>query len=86
MKKSTVIIILIICILLDVQRVSAAEARFYTKTGKVVEIDKKADTVTWSDINGNLFYFYGISDHYENENITIVMFNNMHIFTELTDV
>ena len=80
MKKRIIFIILLLSLLLDVQRVSAAEtpqnSEFIVVSGEVVDIVE--DCIYWDDGN-DIFYFY--ADGYSiGDNVKIVMNKGKHVF------
>ena len=78
MKKRIIIIIILVSILLDVQRVDAAETQnigYYANIGKVYEIDKNNDLVYFTD-GVNNWGFYGVDDWQLNDVVLVVMYNN----------
>ena len=78
MKKRIIIIIILLSILLDVQRVSAAETQnsgYYANIGVIYEIDKNNDLVYFTD-GVNNWSFYGVEDWQLNDVVLVVMYNN----------
>ncbi len=81
MRKRIIFIILLLSLLLDVQRVSAAEtgdnvtSHFYPGIGIIYEIDKSADIVRYTD-GVNNWYFSGVDDWQVGDTILTVMYDN----------
>ncbi len=78
MKKKAAIIILIVSLLLDVQRVSAADSNFHTVNGTITST---ADgTIYWSD-GSDTYYFYSQDNYKVGDKITNVMSaDGKHVF------
>lgn len=49
---------------------------YYSTAAEAVKIDRKHDTVTVKDANGNLWEFYGIEDYEKKDLICMLMDNN----------
>ncbi len=81
MKKRIIFIILLLSLLLDAQRVSAAEmgdnetSHFYPGVGIVYEIDKSDDIVRYTD-GVNNWSFYGVDDWQVNDTVLTIMYDN----------
>lgn len=79
MKKHIIIIIILLSILLDAQRVSAAErpqnSGYYANIGIIYEIDKNNDLVYFTD-GVNNWSFYGVEDWQLNDVVLVVMHDN----------
>lgn len=75
MRKKVVIVILLICLLLDVQRVSAAEvsnSTQYPLVGIVYCVDYRLDLVYFTDGYNN-WYFIGVEDWDVKDTIVCIM-------------
>ena len=78
MKKRVIIIILLICLLIDVQRVSAAEvsnSSQYPLVGVVYCVDYRLDLVYFTDGYNN-WYFIGVEDWDVKDTIVCIMDDN----------
>lgn len=81
MKKKIIIIVLIVALLIDVQRVSAAETsddvikHLYPGIGIIYEIDQNTDTVYYTD-GANDWFFYGVDDWQIGDTILTVMYDS----------
>ena len=78
MKKRTIVIILLICFLIDVQRVSAAETKNgseYPSTMIVYCVDYRLDLVYITDGYNN-FYFEGVEDLFTGDTLSLIMNDN----------
>lgn len=78
MRKKVIIIVLIICMLIDVQRVSAAETKNsneYPATMVIYCIDYRLDVVYITDGYYN-FYFVGVEDLYIGDTLSLIMSDN----------
>ena len=78
MKKRVIIVVLIICFLLDVQRVSAAETKNgseYPSTMIVYCVDYRLDLVYITDGYNN-YYFVGVEDLYIGDTLSLIMSDN----------
>lgn len=78
MRKKVVIVILLICLLLDVQRVSAAETKKgseYPMTAIIYCVDYRLDLVYFTDGYNN-FYFKGVEDLYTGDTLSLIMNDN----------
>ena len=81
MKKRIIFIILLLSLLLDVQRVSAAETgddivkHLYPGIGIIYDIDQNTDTVYYTD-GVNNWYFYGVDDWMIGDTVLTIMYDN----------
>lgn len=77
MKKKIIIVFLFICLLLDVQRVSAAETNSaqYPLVGVVYCVDYRSDLVYFTDGINN-WYFIGAEDWDVKDTIICIMSDN----------
>ena len=78
MRKKVVIVILLICLLIDVQRVSAAETKNsseYPATMVIYCVDYRLDIVYITDGYNN-FYFKGVEDLYTGDTLSLIMSDN----------
>ena len=86
MKKRVIVIILILALLIDVQRVSAAEiaaddySHIYSNVGIIYCTDYRLDLVYWTDGHNN-FYFVGVEDLHVGDTLAVTMHDN---YTENT--
>lgn len=81
MKKRIILLVLLAALLLDVQRVSAAETgddvikHLYPGIGIIYDIDKKTDIVYYTD-GVNDWFFYGVDDWQIGDTILTVMYDS----------
>ena len=78
MKKKIIIIVLILALLLDVQRVNAAETKNgseYPATMVIYCVDYRLDLVYITDGYNN-FYFKGVEDLYTGDTLSLIMNDN----------
>lgn len=81
MKKRIILLVLLAALLLDVQRVSAAETsddvikHLYPSIGVIYDIDKKADIVYYTD-GVNNWSFYGVDDWMVGDTVLTIMYDN----------
>ena len=78
MKKRTIVIILLICLLIDAQRVSAAETKNgseYPTTMIIYCVDYKLNLVYITDGYNN-YYFKGVEDLYTGDTLSLIMNDN----------
>ena len=78
MKKKVIIIILILALLLDVQRVSATEIKNsneYPATMVIYCVDYRLDVVYITDGYHN-YYFVGVEDLYIGDTLSLIMNDN----------
>lgn len=76
MKKKIIVIILVLALLIDVQRVTAAEnGSEYPATMIVYCIDYRLDIVYITDGYHN-FYFVGVEDLYIGDTLSLIMSDN----------
>ena len=78
MRKKVVIVILLICLLLDVQRVNAAETKNggeYPSTMIVYCVDYRLNLVYITDGYHN-YYFVGVEDLFIGDTLSLIMNDN----------
>ncbi len=81
MKKKIIIIVLVLALLLDVQRVSAAEiaaddySHIYSNVGVIYYIDYRLDLVYFTDGYNN-WYFVGVEDLHVGDTLAVTMHDN----------
>lgn len=78
MKKRVTVIILILALLIDVQRVSAAETKKgneYPATMVIYCVDYRLDVVYITDGYHN-YYFVGVEDLYIGDTLSLIMSDN----------
>lgn len=81
MKKRIILLVLLAALLLDVQRVAAAETgddvikHLYPGIGIIYDIDKKTDIVYYTD-GVNDWYFYGVEDWMVGDTVLTIMYDN----------
>lgn len=83
MKKRIILLILLVALLLDVQRVSAAEMpKLHTVTGEIIEINDNC--VYWDD-GKNIYFFYGVGYHTGEKISNVLNTNGVHVFIDLRE-
>ena len=78
MKKKVIVIILILALLLDVQKVNAAETKNgseYPATMVIYCVDYRLDVVYITD-GYHIFYFVGVEDLYIGDTLSLIMSDN----------
>lgn len=78
MRKKVIIVILLISLLLDVQRVSAAETKNsseYPTTMVIYCVDYRLDVVYITDGYNN-YYFVGVEDLFVGDTLSLIMNDN----------
>ena len=78
MKKKVIIIVLILSLLIDVQRVSAAETKNsseYPTTMVIYCVDYRLDVVYITDGYNN-YYFVGVEDLFIGDTLSLIMNDN----------
>lgn len=62
-KFISVIVVALVLFVVIVSSVAAATAEIYPRAGRIVEIDRSEDLVTFVDGTGLLWEFYGAEDY-----------------------